>query len=38
VLAVLIWEGTPRPGNDLTAAFAEVARAKHYDIEQILTR
>jgi hypothetical protein len=37
VLAVLVWEGTPRGGGDLTAAFGDEARTRGWRVEQVKT-
>lgn len=35
VLAVIVWEGAPRGEGDLTVAFAEAARARGMDVEEV---
>ena len=37
VLAVLIWEGAPRAGDDVTAAFGDAARKRGWRVEQVNT-
>jgi hypothetical protein len=37
VVAVLVWEGAPRDGTDMTAAFGESARKRGYRVEQVKT-
>jgi hypothetical protein len=37
VLAVLVWEGAPRPGADMTAAFGEEAQNRGWRVEQVKT-
>jgi hypothetical protein len=37
VLAVLVWEGAPRDGADMTAAFGDEARRRGYRVEQVKT-
>ena len=37
VLAVLVWEGAPRGGDDLTAAFGEEARARGLRVVEVTT-
>jgi hypothetical protein len=37
-LAVLVWEGGPRGGDDMTAAFAEGARQHGLRVAEVLTR
>jgi len=37
VLAVLVWEGMPRPGDDMTAAFGEAAHHRGWRVEQVRT-
>jgi len=37
VVALLVWEGAPRDGNDMTAGFGEAARARGYRVEQVKT-
>jgi hypothetical protein len=37
VLAVLVWEGAPRAGADMTAAFGEAARKRGWRVEQVIT-
>lgn len=37
VLAVLVWEGAPRDGADMTAAFRDEARRRGYRVEQVKT-
>jgi hypothetical protein len=37
VLAVLVWEGAPRAGADMTAAFGEEARKRGWRVEQVKT-
>jgi hypothetical protein len=36
-MAVLVWDGTPRGSNDLTAAFAEEARTRGLRVAQVNT-
>jgi hypothetical protein len=38
VIALLVWEGAPRDGADMTAAFGEAARTRGYRVEQVKTR
>jgi len=37
VVAVLVWEGAPRQGADMTAAFGEEARRRGCRVEQVKT-
>jgi len=37
VLAIIAWDGHPRGPDDLTAAFAESARARHLAVEEVST-
>jgi hypothetical protein len=37
VLAVLVWEGAPREGADMTATFGDDARRRGYRVEQVKT-
>lgn len=37
VLAVLVWEGAPRTGADMTAAFGDEARKRSWRVEQVKT-
>jgi len=37
VVAVLVWEGAPRAGTDLTAAFGDEARRRGFRVEQVKT-
>lgn len=37
VRAVIVWEGKPRPGHDLTAAFARLAEEKGIPVTPIVT-
>lgn len=37
VVAVLVWEGAPRSGDDITAAFGDEARKRGWRVEQVLT-
>jgi hypothetical protein len=37
VVAVLVWEGVPRSGDDMTAGFGDAARARGYRVEQVKT-
>ena len=37
VVALLVWEGAPRDGADMTAAFGESARKRGYRVEQVQT-
>lgn len=37
VVALLVWDGAPRAGDDLTAAFGQAARARGYRVEQVKT-
>jgi hypothetical protein len=37
VLAVLVWEGAPRDGADMTATFGDEARKRGYRVEQVKT-
>jgi hypothetical protein len=37
VVAVLVWEGAPRDGADMTAGFGEAARGRGYRVEQVKT-
>ena len=36
-LAVVVWDGAPRGDGDLTAAFAEAARARGWPVAEVLT-
>lgn len=36
--AAVVWEGTPRPGTDLTAQFAGLARAAGWPVYEVITR
>lgn len=38
VVAVLVWEGTAREGNDLTDAFGRQARRRGFRVLEVLTR
>src|SRR5262249_10615546 len=37
VVALLVWEGAPRDGADMTAAFGEAARKRGYRVEHVKT-
>ena len=37
VVAVLVWEGAPRDGGDMTAAFGEDARRRGFRVEHVKT-
>jgi len=37
VVALLVWEGAPRDGADMTAGFGEAARKRGYRVEQVKT-
>ena len=37
VVAVLVWEGTPRADDDVTAAFGDEARKRGWRVEQVKT-
>jgi hypothetical protein len=37
VVAVLVWEGVPREGDDMTAAFGKAAGGRGYRVEQVKT-
>lgn len=37
VVAVLVWEGAPRAGDDVTAAFGDEARKRGWRVEQVKT-
>jgi hypothetical protein len=37
VLAVLVWEGAPREGDDVTAAFGAEARRRGWRVEEVGT-
>ena len=37
LIALLVWEGTARPGNDATAGFGELAKAAGFGVESVLT-
>lgn len=37
ILAVIVWEGKPRDGEDLTAAFANAARSRGLDVAEVMT-
>jgi hypothetical protein len=37
VVALLVWEGAPREGADMTAAFGESARKRGYRVEHVKT-
>ena len=37
VLVVLVWEGAPRDGADMTAAFGDEARKRGFRVEQVKT-
>jgi hypothetical protein len=38
MLAVLVWDGTSRGDDDVTAAFGELAKANNIPLKEILTR
>ena len=37
LVAMIVWDGRPRPGVDLTALFRESARRRGFEIEDVLT-
>lgn len=37
LVAMVVWEGRPRPGVDLTARFRESARRRGFEIDDVLT-
>lgn len=38
VRAVIVWNGAPRDGGDLTLQFAELARSRDLPVDEVLTR
>jgi hypothetical protein len=37
VIAVLVWEGASRDGDDMTAAFGDAARRRGYRVDHVIT-
>lgn len=38
VVSIVVWEGQPRPGTDLTDGFRKESLSRHIDVIDVLTR